>query len=136
MSAMSYAQVLAAGRAEERTMVETERRGDRALITLSDPGKLNALSAPLMVQLLAAAHELAADSGIRSIVLTGAGDAFCAGILYSAAQGMDLPEALKLATAAAAASLTDASASGGLRPVAELYKMIDKYGFEDWSTPC
>jgi len=67
---------------------------------------------------------------------TGAGDAFCAGILYSAAQGMDLPEALKLATAAAAASLTDASASGGLRPVAELYKMIDKYGFEDWSTPC
>jgi 2-(1,2-epoxy-1,2-dihydrophenyl)acetyl-CoA isomerase len=79
MSAMSYSQVLAAGRAEQRRMVETVRRGDRALLTLSDPGKLNTLSAPLMVQLLAAAHELAADSAIRSIVLTGAGDAFCAG---------------------------------------------------------
>ena len=64
---------------------------------------------------------------------TGAGDAFCAGILYGASQGMALPEALELAAAAAAASLTDASASGGLRPVAQLYQMIDKYGYEDWS---
>ena len=68
---------------------------------------------------------------------TGAGDAFCAGILYSASQGMALPEALQLATAAAAASLTQPSACGGLRPVAALYTMIDKYGFEeDWSTLC
>jgi len=62
---------------------------------------------------------------------TGAGDAFCAGVLYGAHQGMDLPRALELATAAAAASLTHASASEGLRPVAELYTMIDQYGFEE-----
>jgi len=67
---------------------------------------------------------------------TGAGDAFCAGVLYGAHRGMELPQALRLATAAAAASLTDPSASGGLRPVEELYKMIDHYGFEDWSLPC
>ena len=60
---------------------------------------------------------------------TGAGDAFCAGVLYGAQKGMELPEALKLATAAAAASLTHASASGGLRPVRELYQMMDQYGF-------
>jgi len=60
---------------------------------------------------------------------TGAGDAFCAGILYSAAQGMALEEALRLATAAAAASLTQKSAAGGLRPVAELYEMMERYGF-------
>jgi len=62
---------------------------------------------------------------------TGAGDAFCAGVLYGAHEGMELPEALRLATAAAAAGLTHASASGGLRPVAELYRMIDQYGFEN-----
>jgi len=66
----------------------------------------------------------------------GAGDAFCAGVLYGAHRGMELPEALRLATAAAAASLTDASASGGLRPVGELYQMIDRYGFEDGGTAC
>jgi len=67
---------------------------------------------------------------------TGAGDAFCSGILYSAHRGMPLEEALRLATAAAAASLTHTSASGGLRPVAELYQMIDQYGFENWRTEC
>ncbi|MDR2686926.1 MAG: carbohydrate kinase family protein [Oscillospiraceae bacterium] len=67
---------------------------------------------------------------------TGAGDAFCAGVLYGAGQGMELREALRLATAAAAASLTQASASGGLRPVGELYQMIDRYGFEDGGTEC
>ena len=67
---------------------------------------------------------------------TGAGDAFCAGVLYGASQGMGLPGALELATAAAAASLTEPDASGGLRPVAELYQLIDNYGFEDWSELC
>ena len=67
---------------------------------------------------------------------TGAGDAFCAGILYSASLGTELPEALRLATAAAAASLTQAGASDGLCPVAELYQLIDKYGFEDWRELC
>jgi sugar/nucleoside kinase (ribokinase family) len=67
---------------------------------------------------------------------TGAGDAFCSGVLYGALRGMELDEAMRLATAAAAASLTETGASGGLRPVAELYALIDKYGFEDWSTLC
>ena len=62
---------------------------------------------------------------------TGAGDAFCAGVLYGATQGMDLRQALELATAAAAASLTHADSSSGLRPVAQLHHMIDRYGFED-----
>lgn len=62
---------------------------------------------------------------------TGAGDAFCAGVLYGAYRGMPLAEALRLANAAAAASLTQADACGGLRPVGELYAMIDTYGFEE-----
>lgn len=62
---------------------------------------------------------------------TGAGDAFCAGVLYGAERGMELPEALRLATAAAAASLTQADSSSGLRPAGELYQMIEQYGFEE-----
>ncbi|HEY1689497.1 MAG TPA: enoyl-CoA hydratase/isomerase family protein [Solirubrobacteraceae bacterium] len=76
---MSYAQVIADARAEQRRLVEVEHLGDRALLKLCDPEKLNVLSAPLMLQLLAAAEELAADPEIRSIVLTGAGGAFSTG---------------------------------------------------------
>jgi 2-(1,2-epoxy-1,2-dihydrophenyl)acetyl-CoA isomerase len=76
---MSYAEVLAAARADERTLVEVERGGDRAVLRLADPDKLNVLSAPLMLQLLDAAEELVRDPEIRAIVLTGAGTGFCTG---------------------------------------------------------
>jgi len=68
------------------------------------------------------------DSEIKGKV--GAGDALCAGVLYGAHMGMPLDETLRLATAAAAASLTHASASGGVRPVAELHGMMERYGFD------
>jgi len=60
---------------------------------------------------------------------TGAGDAFCSGALYGAYKEMPLLEALKLATCAAAASLTCKGATDGMRSADELYGMIDKYGF-------
>jgi 2-(1,2-epoxy-1,2-dihydrophenyl)acetyl-CoA isomerase len=46
---------------------------------LADPEKRNVLSAPLMVQLLAHAEELAHDETVRAIVLTGRGRAFSTG---------------------------------------------------------
>lgn len=76
---MSYADVIAGAHADPRRLVEVEHMGDRAVLRLCDPGKLNVLSAPLMVQLLARADELARDPGVRAIVLTGAGRAFCTG---------------------------------------------------------
>jgi len=76
---MSYAEVVAAAHADQRTLVEVEHLGDRAVLRLRDPDKLNVLSAPLMVQLLARAEELARDPRVRSIVLTGEGRAFCTG---------------------------------------------------------
>ena len=74
-----YDQLIADGEAETRRFVKVERRGDRAVVTLDDPERLNVLSAPLVAQLKAALTELARERGIRSIVLTGAGDGFCAG---------------------------------------------------------
>jgi 2-(1,2-epoxy-1,2-dihydrophenyl)acetyl-CoA isomerase len=59
--------------------VRVERGGDRAVVTLSEPDRLNVLSAPLVRQLRAALEELTADREIRSVVLTGADPGFSAG---------------------------------------------------------
>jgi 2-(1,2-epoxy-1,2-dihydrophenyl)acetyl-CoA isomerase len=50
-----------------------------ATITLDRPDALNALTVPLKEELLAALVRVGADPAVRSIVLTGAGRAFCAG---------------------------------------------------------
>lgn len=57
----------------------------------------------------------------------GAGDAFCAGILYAAEMDMPMPEALKLGACSAAASLSEVSASDGVKTVAEVLKLYDAY---------
>jgi 2-(1,2-epoxy-1,2-dihydrophenyl)acetyl-CoA isomerase len=76
---MTHAELVASARADERTLVEVERDGTRALVRMSDPEKLNALSAALTVQLLDRLTELTGDPGVRTIVLTGADPAFSAG---------------------------------------------------------
>ena len=53
----------------------------------------------------------------------GAGDAFCSGVLYGAWKGMALKEAIELGTASAACSLSQAGATEGMRPVAEVQKL-------------
>jgi 2-(1,2-epoxy-1,2-dihydrophenyl)acetyl-CoA isomerase len=50
-----------------------------ATITLNRPEKLNALTPALCDELIAALRATATDAGVRAIVLTGAGRAFCAG---------------------------------------------------------
>ena len=50
-----------------------------ATITLDRPDALNALTATLKEELLAAFRSIARDRAVRSVVLTGAGRAFCAG---------------------------------------------------------
>ncbi len=57
----------------------------------------------------------------------GAGDAFCAGILYAAEMEMNMTEALKLGACAAAASLSEVNASDGVRTAEEVLKLYDLY---------
>ncbi len=59
--------------------VHVDRRGDRAVVTLDEPDRLNVLSAPLVRQLRCAINDLVVDSGIRSVVLTGRDPGFSAG---------------------------------------------------------
>ncbi len=58
--------------------IETDARGV-ATLTLSRPEKHNSLSAQMIDELTSAATQLAEDSAVRVVVLTGAGESFCAG---------------------------------------------------------
>jgi 2-(1,2-epoxy-1,2-dihydrophenyl)acetyl-CoA isomerase len=57
-----------------------ETRGAVALITLNRPGSLNSFTRAMHAELWRAFDCAEADSGIRAIVLTGAGRGFCAGL--------------------------------------------------------
>src|SRR6201999_4194061 len=76
--------------------VRVEHRGDRAVVTLDEPDRLNALSAPLVRQLRCAIEALVADRGIRSVVLTGADPGFSAEgdlkVMRSATKQLSNPE--------------------------------------------
>jgi 2-(1,2-epoxy-1,2-dihydrophenyl)acetyl-CoA isomerase len=56
-----------------------ERREAAVHVTMNRPDRLNALDGQLIADLRAAADAIAADGGVRAVVLTGAGRAFCAG---------------------------------------------------------
>lgn len=57
-----------------------ERQGATAIVTMNRPEAKNALSLPMLVGMLDAWHEVDGNDGIRSVILTGAGGTFCAGM--------------------------------------------------------
>jgi 2-(1,2-epoxy-1,2-dihydrophenyl)acetyl-CoA isomerase len=75
-----------------------EQAGAVAKITINRPAARNALTAETKVSLLDALRDCSADTGIRAVILTGAGQAFCA--------GQDLREHAELLTAGGAALAT------------------------------
>lgn len=56
-----------------------ERTGPVATIIINRPGRMNALSIPTVHEMMRAVSEAGADTEVRAVVITGAGDAFCAG---------------------------------------------------------
>ena len=61
------------------SMVISERRGAVAVLTLNNPDKLNALGGSLVGDLGEALDAAGSETGVRAIVLTGAGKGFCSG---------------------------------------------------------
>jgi methylglutaconyl-CoA hydratase len=57
-----------------------EVRGSAALLTINRPDRRNALSRGLIASLDAAVERAGKDSAVRSLILTGAGSSFCAGM--------------------------------------------------------
>ena len=65
---------------DEKPRIAVERDGDIATVTLSNPGKLNALTVSMWRDLARAMDGLSADDALRCVVLRGAGsEAFAAG---------------------------------------------------------
>ncbi len=65
-------------------------------LTLNRPEVLNALNAPMFQELQQALREAERDPEVRCVVLTGAGNAFCAGQdLRELEEGMDLLEHMR-----------------------------------------
>jgi len=59
--------------------IAIERQENLAVVTIRRPERLNAFNQKMFEALEAAAAKLAADSGLRAVVITGAGEAFSAG---------------------------------------------------------
>lgn len=62
----------------ETILIESDARGVARLV-LNRLDKHNAMNAVMIAELQAAAAALAADDSVRVVILTGAGDSFCAG---------------------------------------------------------
>ena len=58
----------------------------------------------------------------------GAGDAFCAGVLLGLHEGWELQKSLLTGVMAAAASLSDPTCTGGMKPLAAVETLKKKYG--------
>ncbi|MEO1491128.1 MAG: crotonase/enoyl-CoA hydratase family protein [Pseudomonadota bacterium] len=88
----------------ETITVEADARGVTT-VTLNNPGKHNALSPQMIAELTEAAAMLGADEAVRVVILTGAGQSFCAGgdlgwmrTQFTATREERMAEARKLAS--------------------------------------
>jgi enoyl-CoA hydratase len=60
-------------------VVEFERKGTIALVTLNRPEARNAISPEVSQTMASILDEVEADAGLRTVVITGNGEVFCAG---------------------------------------------------------
>ncbi len=68
--------------------------GGVAKVTLNNPDRRNAIGPPMINELLHALDDAHEDDAVRSVVLTGAGKAFCAGADFSQMTGGAKEQAL------------------------------------------
>lgn len=93
--------------------IETDSRGV-ARVTLDRPGRHNAFDGALIAALRAAIEALGRDAAVRVIVISGAGDSFCA--------GADLDHMRAMAAASEEANYADALA------LADMLAALDECG--------
>ena len=78
--------------AQAPAKVKTTIDGGVGIITLNDPGTLNAAGVELMADLTAAFEDFAYGDKVRAIVLTGEGRGFCSGANLSGGGGAARPQ--------------------------------------------
>lgn len=96
--------------------VLARRDGAVLVLTLNRPHRLNAVSLPLYRRLLEELEKVEADPGIRCVVLTGAGRAFCVGADLKA-HGEGAPTGVERRAYVATAQEVNRRLQLGSRPV-------------------
>lgn len=76
------------------SMIGVAADGPVATITLRNPARKNAIGPAMVNELLHALADAADDAAVRAVVITGAGDAFCAGGDFAQMTGGATEEAL------------------------------------------
>ena len=101
----------------EKTLL-SETKDGVATLTLNRPDKLNAFNRELSGELVAALASLAKDDGVRAIILTGAGRAFCAGqdLAEAIPKGDASPDLGAIVKAVSMSSRTSNCAAPGAAP--------------------
>jgi methylglutaconyl-CoA hydratase len=94
----------------EYSTLKFDRDGQVATLTLNRPEKRNAISTPMIEDLVAALGAAEADKSVRVVILTGAGKAFCS--------GMDLETLQALAKQTAEQNLADS------RRMAKMFHLV------------
>jgi len=120
-------------RSENTVLTENLRRIGRALfahgvndlVVIHFPEGAYLLSAD-GTEILQPSLELPASYIVGS---TGAGDSFCAGMLYGLYRHWPLDEALRFATCAGAMNLSDLTTVGGIKPCQEVLNMQKMFPF-------
>jgi len=94
----------------EYSTLKFDRDGEVATLTLNRPEKRNAISTPMIEDLVAALGAAEADKSVRVVILTGAGKAFCS--------GMDLETLQALANQTPEQNLADS------RRMAKMFQLV------------
>jgi enoyl-CoA hydratase len=76
----------------EQLLLKSPADNSVVTLTLNRPEKRNALSIALRDEISDALVGLAADEAVKAVIVTGAGDVFCAGFDLGEFQRMDQPE--------------------------------------------
>src|SRR4030042_3642036 len=82
----------------EYETVILEKKDTVAIITLNRPQRRNAFNARMLEEFVRAREEVATDTAMKVLIITGAGSAFCSGSDFSSdnTAGADMPAALRM----------------------------------------
>ncbi|HJX03019.1 MAG TPA: enoyl-CoA hydratase-related protein [Dehalococcoidia bacterium] len=82
----------------EYETVILEKKDTVAIITLNRPQRRNAFNARMLEEFVRAREDVATDTAMKVLIITGAGSAFCSGSDFSSdnTAGADMPAALRM----------------------------------------